>query len=115
MAMNQCVKSSALLFLAGAALAACSSHVQHSPSLTAATTQPTAHDNMKNFFSRTADATRDAVSAPVRMITPQKKPATPPPEPETYQAPEAIIIIPQAEGGEGLLGVATQPATTLPK
>ena len=70
---------------------------------------------MKSFFSRTADATWDTLSAPVRLITPQKKPATAPPEPETYQAPEAIIIIPQAEGGEGLLGVATQPATTLPK
>ena len=69
----------------------------------------------KGFFSRTADATWNTVSAPVRFLTPVKKPATTPAEPETWQAPEAINIVPQAEGGEGLLGVATQPATTLPK
>ncbi|MGN6368750.1 MAG: hypothetical protein ACTHN5_10860 [Phycisphaerae bacterium] len=91
---------------------ACAHHVQRAPSLTATPEQQQPAEHKKSFLSRTADATWNAVSAPVRLITPQKKPATPPPEPETFQAPEAIIIIPQAEGGEGLLGVATQPAAT---
>ena len=108
------------LFLLLAAFGTCTActHVQRAPALSnpqtpPPSTQPTAQNNMKQFLSRTADVTWDVVSAPVRMVTPQKKP--PPPPPATYQAPEAIIIIPQAEGGEGLLGVATQPATTLPK
>ncbi|HUO10898.1 MAG TPA: hypothetical protein VM008_21530 [Phycisphaerae bacterium] len=103
-----------LLFAALACAAGCAHHTQHAPSLTnaepAPATQPATH---KGFFSRTADATWEVVSAPVRLVTPQKK--TPAAEPVTYQAPEAVIIVPQAEGGEGLLGVATQPATTLPK
>jgi len=108
------------LFLAGLAgmclVGGCAHQVQRAPALTKTDEPPVSQppaEPQQSFLSRTADATWNVVSAPVRLITPQKK--APAPEPETYEAPEAIIIVPQAEGGEGLLGVATQPATTQPK
>jgi hypothetical protein len=79
-------------------LAACAHHTRSAPALTSPPPAPVADSSpatQKGFLTRTADATWDVVSAPVRLVTPQKKAAPEPPP--TYQAPEAIIMTPAEE------------------
>lgn len=94
------------LALATAALGACAHHTRSAPALSAA---PVAAESppspqQPGFFSRTADATWNVVSAPVRLVTPQKPAATK--APPVYDAPEAIIITPSTDAS---VAPATQP------
>jgi hypothetical protein len=84
-----------MIFFLPLLLAACAHHTRPAPALSppAAPVAPAA--TQKSLLTRTADATWDVVSAPVRLVTPQKK-APPEPAP-VYQAPEAIIMTPATE------------------
>ncbi len=98
-----------LLLAALPLLASCAQHTQHAPSLagppaTSPSVAPAASQpEQKGFFSRTADATWNVVSAPVKLFTPQKP--VPPKEPETFDAPNTIIMTPMQDD----IPAATQP------
>ncbi len=86
-----------MLALAPLLLAACAHHTRRAPALTEPAAQ-TPSPPQPGFLSRTADATWTVVSAPVRLVTPNKNPiAATPKSPPTYDAPEAIIMTPTTD------------------
>jgi hypothetical protein len=98
-----------LTFAVVPVLGSCAHRAQQAPSLSAApATSPyiapaSSEPEQKGFFSRTADATWNVVSAPVKLIAPGKP--VPPKEPVTYDAPDTVIMMPVQDDAPA----ATQP------
>jgi len=55
----------------------------------------------KSWLARSGDAARSVVETPLRWVTPTPKPTATRPAPVLYEAPDAIIVPRDGEGGDG--------------
>jgi hypothetical protein len=113
------MRNLSILLLAAAPLAGCSQAHQTPPTSPEPPRPPekTWLDKTADSTKEAADATWNAVSAPVKWMTPTKKVAATQP---VYDAPDAVIVESQADGSRPIMvpladEPTTKPATTRPK